>query len=265
MSTPLAVTHTQQRTRLSTLRAVMIGGLVGNVVVNVILQVLIVQALIVPLTIIMVLTLLIAGVCATRWRWAPLLAVLWVVVSVVPGAEPYIYNLTHPAETGKFIATLISLVLLLITVVAGVVAMVSGKRQEAERSSTPRWLMGFLIGTASFVLGASLVAAIPPSNASAGVSAEMLAQIPGLVSGRNTFDQPELRARVGQAVALRLENTDTQTHSFDIDAFDVHVPMPSSMAALALFTPSAPGTYTFYCRIPGHTEAGMKGTLIVEP
>ena len=264
MSTPLAITYTQGRRRLSTLRSVMIAGLIGNVVVNIILQVLIVQALIVPLTIIMALTLLIAGLCATRWRWAPLLAVLWVMVSVVPGAEPYSYNLTHPAETALFSSTLISLVLLVIAVVTGVVATVSGERQGAE-GSAPRWLSGFLIGTATFVLGASLVATIPPPEATTGVSAEALAQLPALVAGRNTFDRAELRTRVGETVVLRLENSDTQTHSFDIDAFDVHVPMPASMPALALFRPSAPGTYTFYCRIPGHSEAGMVGTLIVEP
>jgi uncharacterized cupredoxin-like copper-binding protein len=238
--------------------------LVGNVVVNVILQVLIVQALIVPLTIIMALTLLIAGVCATRWRWAPLLAVLWVIISVVPGLEPYTYNLTHPAEMGLFIVTLVSLVLLLVTVVAGVAATVSGERHAAEGHAR-RWLRGFLIGTAAFTLGASLVATIPPSDATAGVSAEALAQLPALVSGRNTFEQAELRARGGETVALRLENSDTQVHYFDIDEFDVHVPMPSGKPALALFTPTTPGTYTFYCHVPGHREAGMVGTLIVEP
>jgi heme/copper-type cytochrome/quinol oxidase subunit 2 len=212
----------------------------------------------------MILTLVIAGVCATRWRWAPLLAVLWVVVSVVPGAEPYIYNLTHPAETEKFIVTLISLVLLLVSVVAGLAATVSGERQVGE-GRAPGWLKGFLIGMAAFVLGASLVATIPPPDVTAGVSAQALAQLPALVSGRNTFDQTELRARVDETVALRLENSDAQTHSFDIDAFDVHVAMPTNMPALALFTSTAPGSYTFYCRIPGHTEAGMKGTLIVEP
>ncbi len=180
MSTPLVVTDTQARMRLPTLRTVMIAGLLGNVVVNTVLQALILQVLIPPLAIIMALTLVVAGVCATHWRWAAHLAVLWCVLSVVPGLEPYTYDLTHPAETGNFILTLLSLVLLLVTVVAGVAAMIYGDRQVAE-GRAPRWLTGFLIGIATFVLGASLVAAIPPSDATAGVSAEALAQLPALV------------------------------------------------------------------------------------
>ena len=264
MNTPLVATHTQGQTRLSALQLVMIAGLVGNVVVNILLQALIVQELIVPLSIIMALTLVIAGIVARRWRWAALLAVLWCVASVIPGLEPYSYNLTHPAEAGKFIATLLGLALLLITVVGGVAATVVGERRVAQ-GYAPRWLRGFLIGTAALVLGASLGATIPPSDATAGVSAEALAQLPALVSRRNRFNQAELRARVGEIVALRLENSDTAGHYFDIDELNVHVAMPSGKPALALFTPTTPGTYTFYCHVPGHREAGMVGTLVVAP
>jgi len=242
----------------------MIAGLAGNVVVNTLLQALIVQTLIPPLAIIMALTLVVAGIVASRWRWAPHLAILWCVASVIPGLAPYAYNLTHPAETGTFIATLLGLALLLITIVAGVAATVAGERQVAG-GRAPRWLRGFLIGTATFVLGASLVAAIPPSDASAGVSAEALAQLPALVSAQNRFDRAELRAGVGETMALRLDNRDAERHYFDIDELNVHVAMPSGTPALALFRPSTPGTYTFYCRVPGHREAGMVGTLIVEP
>ena len=51
MSTPLAVTHMQGRTRLPALRNVMIAGLVGNVLVNTVLQALILRMLIPPLAI----------------------------------------------------------------------------------------------------------------------------------------------------------------------------------------------------------------------
>jgi plastocyanin len=98
-----------------------------------------------------------------------------------------------------------------------------------------------------------------------GVSPEALAQLPALVSGRNRFNQAELRARVGEIVALRLENSDTAGHYFDIDELNVHVAMPSGKPALALFKPTTPGTYTFYCHVPGHREAGMAGTLVVAP
>jgi len=264
MSTPLVVTQTQERMRLPTLRRVMIASLVGTVLVYIVLQALIIQMLVPPLAIITALTLVVAGVCATRWRWAPHLAVLWCVLSIIPGLEHYRYDLAHPAEISTFITTVLILGLLLVAVVASIATIIYGDRQVAE-GRTPRWLTSFLIGMATFALGANLVAAIPPRHATTGVSAEVLAQLPALVSGRNTFSQTELRARVGETMALRLENTDTMVHSFDIDAFDVHVAMPTSTASLALFTPTAPGTYTFYCRIPGHTEAGMKGTLIVEP
>jgi uncharacterized cupredoxin-like copper-binding protein len=263
MSTPLVATHAQERRHISPLRMAMSAGLVGNVLVNIVLQVLVVRELIVPLSIILALTLVIAGIVASRWRWAPLLAVLWCIVSVIPGLEPYTYNLTHPSETGKFIATLLGLSLLLVTVVAGAAATVAGKRQVAV--GAPRWLRGFLVGMAAFVLGGSLVAIIPPPDATAGVSAEALAQLRKLGASHDVFDQKELRARAGGVVALRLENSDAIGHYFDIDELNVHVAMPSGKPAIALFTPSTPGTYTFYCRVPGHREAGMVGTLVVEP
>jgi plastocyanin len=264
MSTPVVMTRVPERTDQPALGKVLIAALLGNVLVNAVLQAFILHTLIPPLTIILALTVVVAGVVATRWRWAPLLAALWCVLAVIPGLPPYTYNLTHPAEIGTFIGTVLGLSLYLIAIVAGVAATVAGERPAEGR--TPRWLSGFLVGVAAFALGASLVALIPPSDAnSAGVSAEALAQLPALVAAQTRFDRTELRARVGETVALRLDNRDAQRHSFDVDELSVHVPMPAGTTAAALFRPTEPGTYTFYCQVPGHREAGMVGTLIVEP
>jgi hypothetical protein len=113
------------------LRSVMIAGLLGNVVVFAGYQLLI-RTLIPPLAVTLALQLVVAFVCASRWRWAPHLAVLWCVLSSIPALEPYYYNLSHPTATVTFIATLLGIALLVVTVVAGVAAIVSGERQAAE-------------------------------------------------------------------------------------------------------------------------------------
>src|SRR5262249_47502048 len=93
MSTPLVVTRAPERVDQSVLNKVLIAALLGNVLVNAVLQALVLHTLIVPLTVIMALTVVVAGVIATRWRWAPLLAALWCVLGVIPGLPPYTYNL----------------------------------------------------------------------------------------------------------------------------------------------------------------------------
>lgn len=78
------------------------------------------------------------------------------------------------------------------------------------------------------------------------------------------FAQQELQVKAGEPVALRLDNPHSAPHSFDIDALNVHVPVAAGKHALILLTPAQPCTYTFYCAVPGHREAGMVGTLVVE-
>ena len=78
------------------------------------------------------------------------------------------------------------------------------------------------------------------------------------------FGQTELRIKAGQEITLQLENYDMYTHSFDIDELGLHVEMPANDRVTTQFTAPEPGTYTIYCTIPGHRQAGMIATLIVE-
>jgi uncharacterized cupredoxin-like copper-binding protein len=44
----------------------------------------------------------------------------------------------------------------------------------------------------------------------------------------------------------------------------LHMSAAPGETAVLEFTPTQPGTYEFFCTVPGHKEAGMVGTLIVK-
>jgi plastocyanin len=75
------------------------------------------------------------------------------------------------------------------------------------------------------------------------------------------FSASTLRAPAGR-VSVTLANRDPFVHNITIDALHVQIVAGGNQAREGSFT-AAPGTYTFYCSIPGHRAAGMVGTLTV--
>lgn len=75
------------------------------------------------------------------------------------------------------------------------------------------------------------------------------------------FHPGNLTAANGQ-VSLLLSNRDLFWHTFTIDRPAVNVDVPVGGARRVTFS-LPPGSYQFYCRIPGHRQAGMVGTLTV--
>ena len=78
------------------------------------------------------------------------------------------------------------------------------------------------------------------------------------------FGQEALQLKAGQEITLLLDNHDLYGHSFDVDELDLHIEMPPNGRTQFTFTPTQSGTYTIYCAVPGHREAGMVSTLVVE-
>jgi plastocyanin len=70
-----------------------------------------------------------------------------------------------------------------------------------------------------------------------------------------------LRASGGK-VTVALNNRDLFWHTFTIDALKVDVRAPVGRVRAATFQ-AKPGTYAFYCSIPGHATLGMRGTLTI--
>jgi plastocyanin len=163
-----------------------------------------------------------------------------------------------------FILMILLLSLLALTIAAGVGATVQNYRSAERR--TPRGLPTALTALAGLIAGAVLIGVIAKPTDAVGVTPEVLAGLPSVTL--EAYNKGEVRVKAGEMVALRLENADGASHSFDVDELNVHALMPGGKSSLALFKPTKPGAYTFYCGIPGHydkaTGEGMHGTLIVE-
>src|SRR5918994_3696789 len=78
--------------------------------------------------------------------------------------------------------------------------------------------------------------------------------------GQLKFDKKTLQAKAGK-VTITMANPSQLTHSVAIEGRGVDAegqvvgPDGTSTASAAL----KPGTYTFYCTVPGHRQAGMQG------
>jgi plastocyanin len=78
----------------------------------------------------------------------------------------------------------------------------------------------------------------------------------------NVAFAPRSFAASSGKVTVAVRNRDLFWHTFTIDALKVDVRAPVGQVRTATFE-ARPGTYTYYCRIPGHATLGMRGTLRV--
>ena len=266
METPLVAAHPQRGAPLAALGKLTAAALIGDSMLIIGSLVVIARRVDAMALGFALVALICAGVVMTGWRWAPLLGALLSAVMLAAYVPIVRYILSHPSEAA-FIPAVLTQPLSIIGFVAGIGATVQNYRSTERRM--PRWLPASLALLGGWALGAIvvglLIAATPQAASGASVSTATLAALPALTTSNFAFSQPELRAKVGETVALRLDNRDTVPHSFDINELNVHVPMQVNQSGLALFKPTQPGSYTFYCSLPGHREKGMVGKLIVGP
>jgi plastocyanin len=251
------------RAPLSDLSKVAIGALAGVTGLLVYAQAAIVGGFDPIVSGIAIVPLIAAGVIFAGWRWAPLLGTLvtglLLALLGMLGGE-VVFSLAHPGEV-MFSFFVVALAVLAVGLVASIAATVQNFRGADRRS--PRWLPAALLLVGGLVAGAAVVGSISHGDA-ASVSPETLAQLPAITLDK--FEGGEVRVKAGETVAFRIENPDPVAHTFTVDELGVNAFLPAGKNSLALFKPTQPGTYTFYC-IPHYDNAsgeGMHGTLIVE-
>jgi len=98
------------------------------------------------------------------------------------------------------------------------------------------------------------------------------------------FEPAEIGVRVGERVSLTIDNRKGSTlHDFTVDAMPVHdvhaegdhhagahvdqaslhVAVEGGKTGTIAFDVTAPGEYEFYCTVPNHAAAGMRGKIKV--
>lgn len=115
-----------------------------------------------------------------------------------------------------------------------------------------RWLaFGVAVAVTTLVAGALY----------AGAAAQKVT----VVAKEFAYTPNKITVKAGQPVQLVLDNKGVIEHDFVVDKFKVKMGtiQPGKTGTLT-FTPNAKGTFEFYCSVPGHKEAGMKGTLVVQ-
>jgi Cu+-exporting ATPase len=79
------------------------------------------------------------------------------------------------------------------------------------------------------------------------------------------FEPADFRIRADQWVVITLRNDDPIFHDLEVEGIaNVDVAARPGQTARIRVRIDRPGTYEFVCTVPGHAEAGMVGTLVVE-
>ena len=104
-------------------------------------------------------------------------------------------------------------------------------------------------------------------NGGAGGGGGSVVSIETVSSTELAYATEQVSAKAGP---VTIEFTNPQELSHDVVVEDAQGKTVGKTALLSNGSTTAklgdlkPGTYTFYCSVPGHREAGMEGTLTVE-
>lgn len=84
-----------------------------------------------------------------------------------------------------------------------------------------------------------------------------------VTAGDVWFEPGQVGIAAGEEVNLRVVNTGDAFHDLTVPAADVRLDVEAGDEVVGGLRLDEPGTYEFYCSVPGHAAAGMSGTITV--
>ncbi len=138
------------------------------------------------------------------------------------------------------------------------------ERQRRIRAVIFAGIAVVVLGLTGFLLKSAFFKPAPP--ALAGNVIDVAADMSG-------FNKKEIHVKVGEPVTVRLTSLDNSHHTdgggkhqWAVDELGVSIVAEAEDSASKTFTPTKPGTYTYYCDVccGGRANPTMQGKLIVE-
>jgi uncharacterized cupredoxin-like copper-binding protein len=100
----------------------------------------------------------------------------------------------------------------------------------------------------------------PASGAGGGETVQVSAPSDGALK----FDQSSLDAKAGK-ITFKFSNPSAVPHAFAVEGKGVDEETETvTNSGSSVTVDLKPGSYQFYCPVPGHREAGMEGKLTVK-
>lgn len=137
----------------------------------------------------------------------------------------------------------------------GVIAAVNDLFRPADKSSAPGPGPSITIGlTLLWLVGVTTWALIYADRDTPDATISLVAE-------NVAFSEDVLVGPSGE-ITVKVANRDLFWHTFTVEDLGVDLRVPVGAERIVAFD-APPGTYQYICAIPGHPEAGMKGSLIV--
>jgi uncharacterized cupredoxin-like copper-binding protein len=99
------------------------------------------------------------------------------------------------------------------------------------------------------------------------VSADGVQHLTVLVSNEMRFSPSRIVVKAGKPIELTLRSIGLAAHDFvltDGVPEPVKITVEGGRTTTSTFTLDRPGTYGFICSVPGHSDGGMRGSIVAE-
>jgi plastocyanin len=154
----------------------------------------------------------------------------------------------------------IAVTVVLVLVAASMAVVTSGDKKTATSSTSSTATSPTATSAPTTSPAATTGTPAPPSSPAASTSLTLAANPEGQLS----YNTKQLSAKAGK-VTITMTNMAPEEHNVTVaQGSTVLGATPTFQGGSKTLTLNLkPGTYTFYCSVPGHRQGGMEGTLTV--